>query len=164
MPFDQALESTTLPHIWNVSRAVGKNSPNDRLDVLLVQYLLMKVYEDVQHDGRIRPKGNLTLDGVCGPITKNWILKFQLDINQDVPGLVSTDGRIDRAHGLATSQPGPFSPDPEHIPGRMIYTIVALNRVMHDDFPELHDDPMSATDMPMELKLVLVSTRFPVAA
>ncbi len=63
-------------------------------DVKLVQYLLKIYYETVSID--FRPKGNMTVDGVCGPVTRNWILKFQLDCNHEYPGEILVDGRVDR--------------------------------------------------------------------
>ena len=46
-----------------------KNSPGD---VALVQYLLKSVYSG----GGIKPMGNLTVDGVYGPMTHYWSLFF----------------------------------------------------------------------------------------
>lgn len=79
---------------YNVVHAVGKNCPNMSDDVKLVQYLLKIYYEQASPD--CRPNGTMTVDGVCGPITRNWILKFQFDCSADYPGEVLVDGRIDR--------------------------------------------------------------------
>ena len=79
---------------YNVVHAVGKNCPNLSDDVKLVQYLLKIYYEAVSVD--FRPQGNMTVDGVCGPVTRNWILKFQLDCSYEHPGEILVDGRVDR--------------------------------------------------------------------
>ena len=79
---------------YNVVHAVGKNCPNMSDDVKLVQYLLKIYYEAVSID--FRPVGNMTVDGVCGPVTRNWILKFQIDCNHEYPGEILVDERVDR--------------------------------------------------------------------
>lgn len=154
MAFKQQFHGNRLKHIWNVSEAVGKGAPNEPDDVMLVQYMLTKLYEDVHRGGRLRPPGEMTVDGICGPVTQRWILAFQTDLNQDVASMVSMDGRIDRAHGLFTSLPGGVAV-PGTALGRMVYTIVVMNRVFGDDFPEYHADPRRAPDMPAELKRAL---------
>ncbi len=79
---------------YNVVHAVGKNCPNLSDDVKLVQYLL-KIFYD-KYPAEYRPNGNMTVDGVCGAVTRNWILKFQLDCSADYPGRILVDGRVDR--------------------------------------------------------------------
>jgi hypothetical protein len=79
---------------YNVVHAVGQNCPNLSDDVKLVQYLLKTYYDAVSPN--FRPNGNLTVDGVCGAITRNWILKFQLDCRYEFPGEILADGRVDR--------------------------------------------------------------------
>lgn len=90
---DSSPESDTTV-FYNVVHAVGKNCPNLRDDVKLVQYLLKIYYEKAGAESR--PNGTMTVDGVCGPITRNWILKFQLDCNYEYPGEILVDGRVDR--------------------------------------------------------------------
>lgn len=153
MAFDQAYvpigPTSRLTHIWNVTEAVGKNSPNKREDVMLVQYLLKRLYENPNEPERTKPKGDMTVDGICGPITKNWIVKFQVDLNDDYQGFCTMDGRVDRAHGTKSSILNQY------------YTIVAMNRFFEEENPDIHADPTQANDMPMELKLKLVSNRLP---
>lgn len=79
---------------YNVVHAVGKNCPNMRDDVQLVQYLLKILYD--KFPPNCRPKGNMTVDGLCGPVTRSWILKFQMHFNADNPGMIMVDGRVDR--------------------------------------------------------------------
>jgi hypothetical protein len=80
-----------LTVFYNVVHAVGKGSPNQRDDVKLVQLLLAMVYAKTGTP----PKGTMTVDGICGPITKSWILKFQQDI-QSTGRSILADGRADR--------------------------------------------------------------------
>jgi hypothetical protein len=87
-----------LPVFYNVVHAVGRQCPNVRDDVKLVQYLLIAFYDKALSHSSVytRPKGEMKVDGVCGPVTLNWILKFQLDVNTRYPGTVAADGRTDR--------------------------------------------------------------------
>lgn len=94
MPFiDTCDESDALPYYYNVVNAVGKNCPNRNDDVKLVQYLLQLFYSN---SGFTPPKGMMRVDGICGPVTKNWITRFQLDV-KSFGSPILVDGRIDRA-------------------------------------------------------------------
>lgn len=81
-----------FPVFYNVVHAIGENSPNQRDDVLLIQQLLYLTYKPFPQSA---PKGRLTIDGVCGGITKNWILKFQLDMRA-LGNSIQADKRVDR--------------------------------------------------------------------
>jgi hypothetical protein len=91
--------------MFTVERAVGRNAPNDRLDVLLVQFLMficttkaflesyLGYYRFVPRGLRVatpvagaptaatlthrRPQGNIYIDGVCGDQTIGFIEYFQ---------------------------------------------------------------------------------------
>lgn len=139
MPFVDRTEHPDLPVFMNITFAVGKNAANVRDDVAWVQFLLERIYskKDVIINTRgetqsyTRPKGNITRDGICGPITNNWILKFQLDMNRDGPFLFA-DGRVDRALIKAgkgkQSVTGSIS--------KLAYTIVMLNFLYKLNFPK----------------------------
>jgi len=92
MPFIDTCDSELTPEFYNVVRAVGKDCPNKHDDVKLVQVLLQMFYTG---SGLTMPKGQMVADGICGPITRNWILKFQLDMRARAINLL-TDQRIDR--------------------------------------------------------------------
>lgn len=94
MGFLDTAPGTTLPVFYNVVHAVGDICPNQKDDVMLVQYLLMAVYEKMPIEAR--PKGNIGVTGFCGGATLNWILKFQLDISTQEPGKIAVDKRVDR--------------------------------------------------------------------
>ncbi len=93
MGFIDTAPGTKTPVFYNVVHAVGKNCPNIRDDVKLVQYLLKILYEKLPAD---KPNGEMSVDGFCGPITLNWILKFQLDVSATFPGDIAVDNRVDR--------------------------------------------------------------------
>ena len=94
MGFIDTAPGTNLPVFYNVVHAVGKQCPNMRDDVKLVQYLLMAYYDKLPPSER--PKGEIAVTGYCGSATMNWILKFQLDFSKHFPGKVTVDNRVDR--------------------------------------------------------------------
>jgi len=93
------LSSILRTTLYTVDRAVGRNAPNDRLDVLLAQYLLYR--STTGSDGpslRVpsglhvatplfrattatsthpKPQGNIVIDGICGDQTIGFIEYFQ---------------------------------------------------------------------------------------
>ena len=65
-------------------------------DVKVVQFFLTRVYATDTFKN-LKPKGAMTVDGKVGPITRNWILKFQLDMRNRgnavlADGIVNTAG------------------------------------------------------------------------
>ncbi len=94
MGFVDTAPGTTLPVFYNVVHAVGNVCPNQKDDVMLVQYLLISLYEKLP--SAVRPKGNIGVTGFCGGATHNWILKFQLDVSSQRPGEIAVDRRVDR--------------------------------------------------------------------
>ena len=90
---DEGDDVDFFPVFYNLVHAVGENCPNIRDDVKMVQYLLFHIYKSISPV--FTPKGNLTIDGICGGITKNWILKFQLDIRSTGNSILA-DKRVDR--------------------------------------------------------------------
>lgn len=120
-----------LPVFHNVVHAVGKHCPNMRDDVKLVQYLLIAFYDKAQYHASgvyTKPKGAMKVDGVCGPVTLNWILKFQLDVNTRYPVTVAADNRVDRVRNknLEGSISG------------LLYTLAVLNRLVLRVNPEAY--------------------------
>jgi hypothetical protein len=96
--------SPAIPVLYNVINAVGENCPNKHDDVQMVQYLLLHFYNNVEPKAAT-PKGTMTVDGICGGITKNWIKKFQIDLML-LNHSIYADGRIDRirnTHNLTGS-------------------------------------------------------------
>src|SRR5205807_552584 len=115
----------SLPAFYNVNFAVGAprefldlNSPatdpsvgyiatkrvpvrNQRDDVMLVQYLLKKIHRFAP--GMLAPEGDMTVDGICGPITRRWIGAFQRELRIKRKKRIATDGIVDRALGVEGS-------------------------------------------------------------
>jgi hypothetical protein len=90
-----------LPVLYNVVHAVGENCPNHRDDVMMIQYLLLNFYKTQPKEAA--PNGIMTVDGICGRITKNWIRKFQMDLRRTTHSTY-VDGRIDRIRNTQTLQ------------------------------------------------------------
>jgi hypothetical protein len=98
MVFIDSSTDPTVPVFYNVVHAVGKQCPNVRDDVKTVQYLLLAFYDKAYSSSSVytRPKDEMKFDGACSPVTLNWILKFQLDVNTRCPGRLAADNRVDR--------------------------------------------------------------------
>jgi hypothetical protein len=80
---------------YNVTKAVGYGCPNEKEDTMMVQFFLKRIYTTEMMKAN-KPKGNMTVDGKIGPITRNWILKFQLDM-RDMGNPCYADGIMDKA-------------------------------------------------------------------
>ena len=148
-PFFANGGATAMTKFYNVTDAVGAGTPNRKLDVMLVQYFLKRIYEHPEYAPAM-PQGKMVVDGVCGPITKNWILKFQLDANEEFGG-VALDRRVDRARGGAAGQKkGTIS--------GTFYTVLFMNDAFNDRYPQEFNNPQAMKDAPAELRLALQSS------
>lgn len=122
---------------YALNHAVGDRSPNRRDDILLVQWLLHRVYAD--HPlFTAPPPGDITVDGLVGPQTVAWIAAFQADVCR--LGLSCTvDGRVDAAPKATVGD------------SRTPYTILWLNAALRAANPATFEDPASDPDLPPEL-------------
>jgi hypothetical protein len=126
---------------YNVNFAVGTKSPNKRDDVLLVQWLLHRVYAD--HPFFSAPDGDdIAIDGFIGEQTVKWITAFQTDVRR-LGQPCAGDGRVDSARKSA----GSISKAP--------YTILWLNSALRSANPTVFEDPGSDPDLPPELMAAL---------
>ncbi len=114
MPFQNPTGDPKMPVFYNVEKAVGNSSPNEREDVRMVQYMIKNLYRQAASD--------LVVDGWIGPITVQWIRKFQTKV-KSLGGAILVDSRVDRALG---SQ-GSVSKTP--------YTILYLNAYLKQGNP-----------------------------
>src|SRR6516165_10549807 len=105
--------ATDLDFFYNVTMAVGPlhKAPNQRDDVMLVQYLLKTI---VRVGLWVPPTLSkpFPADGRMGPDTEAWIRDYQLIKHR----VLVQDGRIDRALGVNSSL------------AHRVYTIIFLNR------------------------------------
>lgn len=130
MPY---LHTTTrvLPEFLNVSESVGPNAPNLPEDVKFVQEALSSIYicRHVKVHKNLggywaKPKRSLEITGKCDLATRQWILKFQIDVSNHVGTDILIDGRVDPAANPSS-------------------TIVYLNRVLQLNYPEQHQALLS---------------------
>ena len=137
MPLEYA-EPGTAERIYDVEKAVGLNSPNQNGDVKLVQHMLICIYAS---GFATPPSKPLVMDGWIGPITVEWIKRFQQDVNAKGHLFARTakwkdpsikkcevDGRVDAI--LNVSQVGQVSGKP--------YTISWMNAILRKLNPAAH--------------------------
>ena len=140
MAFRDTSDIEQLPVFYNVNQAVGANSPNQKEDVMLVQFLLREIYKGgtAFEPAETVPKGDMKVDGICGPVTKNWLHKFQLDV-RNRGGNIYADNRADKVKGRISTI------------SCTMYTLIFLNsgvKKVRPDFENLE----SAPDVPNELR------------
>jgi hypothetical protein len=93
-----------VPYFYNVDSPVGPGCPNQRNDVLLVQYLLVTINDNPNAFSPpfpplpLSPGESLKVDGVVGPITCRAIKHFQ-EVGKARGNNIATDGRVDKATG-----------------------------------------------------------------
>lgn len=122
--------------------------PNKRDDVMLVQYLLKRVY---QQGHNVQPPLNQTngaaqlkIDGWYGPKTQSAIEHFQIELRRNGRN-IATDGCIDPERGDTTTASI----------SRTDYTISWLNKYFWLLYPALAPNIASDPECPRELKLAI---------
>lgn len=93
MGFIDTAPGQQLSTFYNLVHAVGDNCPNVPNDVKLVQYLLKSLFVKIPNH---ESSQDIQVDGVCNSVTRNWILKFQIEASYSHPGKILIDNRIDR--------------------------------------------------------------------
>lgn len=91
----RVIVSGGMGFMLDVEASVGLNAINNRLDVMLVQYLLQvwgsRGIDDPIQRPIIMDSPIVKVDGICGPNTKGAIKSFEKAFPQTVP-----DGKIDK--------------------------------------------------------------------
>jgi hypothetical protein len=119
---------------FNVTAAVGGGQCNMTEDVLLVQFLLERYYENYP---QMKPEGRMTVNGVCDSITMKWIRKFQYQT-----GAIFEDGIVDRAKTRTS-----FSAI-----SRTLYTIIFLNGMLRVNDPNWFYTLRTNPSVPLPLR------------
>jgi hypothetical protein len=135
-----------LPVFYNISCSVGRNAVNNRVDVMMVQYLLREIYSNSNafNPPVTPPKGEMKVDGICGPITLDWILETQKQLRARGSS-VMVDGKVDRAtHGFIGSI------------SHTIYTIIHLNASLQKARPDAFPRLEATGDVPPLLRSSIV--------
>ncbi len=150
MAFIELTGVADFPFAFNVDQGVGPGLGGSyrRDDIMLVQYLFKKVWEEnffVADDPPLdRPPapGSIKVDGLYGPTTQRWILEYQRMM--EIRGAnIHVDGRVDRKIGRETTITHSF------------FTIAFLNRQFKTAAPSTFVNFIDDPEMPPELKGVL---------
>jgi peptidoglycan hydrolase-like protein with peptidoglycan-binding domain len=147
-------QAATAAHrvVQNVTKSTASYEPNKRDDVMLVQYLLKRVYQQGQtYNPPLKGDGiaSLKIDGVCGPKTQSAIEHFQMEMRRTGRS-IATDGCVESERG--SSQYSSIS--------KTGYTISWLNRLFWDLYPELAPDIRLDPECPPELRQAINSGGF----
>jgi hypothetical protein len=130
---------------YNLDQPVGLGAPNQRTDVLLVQFFLRELFDhpDLRAD---KPPGDIAVDGHFGPVTATWISCYQKQLKAKGFSVV-TDGRVDPARGELMFSKGSISNER--------YTIWHMNISFRKRFQRAHDHLEAAPGVPPDLAVVL---------
>lgn len=139
MAYIETTDDPRLPYFYNLSRAVGKGCLNWEEDTLIVQFFLQRMYMTGKLG--VAPKGKMTVDGICGNITKNWILKFQLD-SLKLGANIVPDGVVSSAENRSL--------DASITHTR--YTIIYLNSGVKKNEPFLYNNLESHPEVPHNVR------------
>lgn len=126
----------------------SSSEPNKRDDVMLVQYLLKRVYQRGQNCqpqlSQSSGAAQLKIDGLYGPATARAVEQFQMEMRRNGHN-IATDGCVDPELGeSATSSISKTG-----------YTISWLNKYFWVLYPYLAPDISTDPECPAELKKVL---------
>jgi hypothetical protein len=159
------VEGRSYPFLYNVDMTVGTRQSgwedgwknyeaayysNRRDDVMLVQYLLKRVYQKGQNvQPQLQPNGanpaELKIDGYYGPKTQKAITQFQLEMRNNGRS-IATDGCVDKE--LGESGISSIS--------KTAYTITWLNKYFWVLYPQLAPNIAQDPECPPELKQSLL--------
>lgn len=132
-----------LSKFANVGMAVGRGKPNNRGDVLLVQYLLRELFRNPSEHKPplVPPEQPVRVDGRFGPNTHKGIVKFKLNIFSQ-GGSIALDPWVDTARISAVSSIS-----------QTTYAILWMNYLYKLARPTEFDDMLAGKgpDMPAEL-------------
>ena len=141
-------DPTVNARFYNVTKAVGYGCPNDKEDAMMVQFFLKRIYQTAIMKAKT-PKGEMTVDGKVGPITRNWILKFQLDMRNGGYGC-TVDGVMDKAGNPANGDNFVASIS------RTMYTIRLLNNGLRKLDSALYKTLPTNPEVPAELRVAFI--------
>ena len=128
-----------------VTKFTASYEPNKRDDVMLVQYLLKRIYQQGQNANPPLNQSNgtaqLKIDGLYGPKTQKAIEQFQLEMRRNGRN-IATDGSVDPERGDSSTASISHTG----------YTISWLNKYFWLLYPSLAPDLRVDPECPMELK------------
>jgi hypothetical protein len=161
MAYKKVVDGRSYPHIYNVTMTVGSRKsvyieqpgvtvytssyePNKPDDVMLVQYMLKRIYQRcdlIPNTGLDKSNGTseLKIDGYHGPKTQKAIEMFQIEMRR-AGRSITTDGCVDPEKGLTSSI------------SKTGYTITWLNKYLSVFYPEFFPDIRLDPECPPALK------------
>jgi hypothetical protein len=123
---------------WNVSSSVGYTCRNKKEDVLLVQFFLNAIFDDLEEDGaKCKVPARLVPDGSFGGKTWGAIKWFQKEVKLNLVA----DGMVSATDGTRY-----FTPK-----RGMMYTIHALNGIYRYSRSHYFDDIRKDSSIPAVL-------------
>jgi peptidoglycan hydrolase-like protein with peptidoglycan-binding domain len=133
----------------SITKSTASYEPNKRDDVMLVQYLLKRVYQQGQNAqpplksgvGDPHSPAALKIDGIYGPKTQGAIEHFQLEMRRNGRN-IATDGCVDSERGESATASISHTG----------YTISWLNKYFWLLYPVLAPDISVDPECPPELK------------
>lgn len=131
---------------YNVDNAVGPGCPNQRTDVMLVQFFLHEIYNHPSQMQNRPPGPDIGISGNFDATTAQWILHFQNHVKR-VGLRVLVDGRVDHARGEQLSRSSISQTQ---------YTITHMNYTYAKRFRQEHNHLERHPRVPGELKAELV--------
>jgi hypothetical protein len=129
---------------YNVGEAIGYGCKNLAEDVKVVQFFLKRIYliKDLRN---LKPWGEMAVDGKVGPITRAWIMKYQIDCrnngaNTMVDGIVNTAGNSAGNYTASISN--------------TIYTIRMLNIMLRKLDTIVYKTLTTNQEVPLDMRLI----------
>lgn len=130
-------------HFYNVNMAVGPAAANRWDDVMLVQYLLKRIYgSPARFQPPLHPPApdGIKIDGRFGRTTAKWIRHFQQEVADRGGVPIRIDGRVDKSDNGGVSSIS-----------QTVYTIIALNKGLQLVDPDSFNNPSVDGECPPEL-------------
>lgn len=146
MPFicEDREDPEGVPTFYNVVAAVGYGCYNLVEDVKTVQFFLKRIYMNKDLKKR-KPWGEMTVDGKVGPVTRAWIIQFQLFCNSE-GGNTMVDGIVDTTSNDFSNWTSSIS--------KTTYTIRDLNNVMRSVDGEIYKNLTTHPEVPQDMRLI----------
>lgn len=136
------------PTFYNVTGAVGYGGINMIEDVKVVQFFMKRFY--TVFTDLMKPWGEMTADGKCGPITRAWITRLQLDLRK-FGANCSVDGLVDKAGNNAGNRTSSIS--------HTDYTIRFLNNALRHEDPQVYKNLTTHPVVPGDVKLIFLQVQ-----
>lgn len=129
---------------YNVTKAVGYGCSNLMDDVKMVQFFLKRINRAHQF---YKTSETMKVDGYCGPITRRWIVQFQIYCRKQGNNYM-IDGIVDKA-GNENNPDKMYSSI-----SKTIYTVRALNNGMFWLDREVYQTLSTNSKVPDDVRLI----------